>query len=116
MRAPAPVDVDDGGSIWELAFEQINHRDKLDAVLEILAGAIAERMVMDAGGRENAARQVESVIAAALDRAEGAGHHDDSPTTLLANSLIANPLVAAGKIVSKIAAAILDYAPAVTLA
>jgi hypothetical protein len=64
-----PVAGADAYSVWELAFEQINNRDKIDAVMEILATAVAEWLVVVHGGRENAARQVESLIAAALDRA-----------------------------------------------
>lgn len=66
-----PADGVDGISLFRTAMAEIDSDDKLDAVLEVLAQTIADRMVKDHAGRENAARQVEFNIAAALDRAAG---------------------------------------------
>jgi hypothetical protein len=67
-----PENADDGISLWHTAVDEIRHHDSMDAVLEVLAATLAERMVIDGAGRQNAARQVGANIAAALDRAAGA--------------------------------------------
>ena len=76
-----PADPRDGISLWRLTVDHeigcAYEPDTLDAVLEVLAQSIADRMVLDHGGREGAAGQVAANIAAALDRAEGGKHLPD---------------------------------------